>query len=203
MSKRTLFLIFALFLITFVLLMMALYKPQSSKTAQIVPTPVESITQTTLSFGKLTVATSSSTLRQPAYRNYSLPIEISTGKNKVTTVQLELMYDTRLLTNVAITPGSFFTKPNVLLDKIDVETGRVSYALSIGPTGQASTGKSVVANLTFSVKTNISEEVAIIFLPKTLVTAEGINDSVLKQAINGLFEIGEKPSTPSATKLTP
>lgn len=195
MSKRTLFLIFALFLITFVLLMMALYQPQAPKTAPIVSTPTkEPVAQSMLSFGNPVIATTSSTTTL----NYSLPVNITTGKNKVTAVQLELQYDPLVLTNVAVTPSSFFTDPIVLLNQIDTKTGRISYAFGVPPAGQAVAGKGVVANLTFSTRAKISERTAIIFLPKTLVTAEGIAESVLQQSANGLFSVGNLNSTSSA-----
>jgi hypothetical protein len=196
MSKRTLFLIFALSIITFVLLMIAVYQPQAPKVTQITPTPVESIAQTALSFGNPSVATSSST----SILNYSLPIYISTGKNKVTAVQLELQFDPVLLPNITVAPGSFLTNPVVLLNQIDYKAGRISYAFGIGPTGQGIAGQGIVANLTFSVKAKTPEKTAIIFLPKTLVTAEGISKSVLKESNVGQFTLGIDNSTPSATK---
>lgn len=195
MSKRTLFLIFALFLITLVLLVMAIYQPQAPKTIQTAVPTKEPVAQTTLSFGNPVIATSSSAI----ILNYSLPINISTGKNKVTTVQLELQYDPLILTDVAAVPGTFFAKPNIILPlKIDKKTGRMSYVLGVGITDQSVTGKGVVANITFSVKAGTFEKTAIIFLPKTLVTAEGVSESVLKPTINGIFTVGEKPSTSSA-----
>jgi len=197
MSKRTLFLIFALFIITFALLLMALYQPQAPKP---IPTTVikEPIEQTILSFGNPVIATSSTSLRQPTDLNYSLPINISTGKNKVTAVQLELQYDPLILTNVAVTPASFFAKPDILLNQIDTKTGRISYALDVGLTTlQGVVGRGTVANLTFSVKAGTPEQTAIIFLPKTLVADQEIKGNVLKQTTNGIFTVGEVPLTPS------
>src|SRR3989344_4022792 len=194
MSKRTLFLIFALFLITFVLIMLALYQPQASKTTIATPTK-EPVAQTTLLFGSPVIATSSSAVTL----NYSLPINISTGKNKVTAVQLELQYDPAILTDVAVVPGSFFTNPVTLLNQIDVKTGRISYAFGAGLKDPGVIGKGIVAHLTFSAGVGITEKTAIIFLPKTLVTAEGISESALKQTANALFTVGLIPSaTPSA-----
>lgn len=199
MSKRTLFLIFALFLITSVLLVMALYQPQAPKTAQIVTAPKEPIAQTMLSFGNPSIATSSSV----SVLNYSLPVNIQTFKNKVTTVQLELQYDPEILTDVAVVPGAFFPNPNVLLNQIDIKTGRITYAFGVGLNDQGVVGKGIVANLTFSVKTKTPEKTAIIFLPKTLVTAEGINQTVLKSSGNALFTVGITPSiTPSVPQIS-
>jgi len=194
MSKRTLFLIFALFLTAFALLVLALYQPQAPKTT-ITPVPKESVAQTILSFGSPFIATSSSAITL----NYSLPVNINTFKNKVTAVQLELQYDPAILTNVKVASGSFFPNPEVLLSQIDTNTGRISYAFDAGLTGKGIAGNGVVANLTFSVKANILQKTAIIFLPKTLVAAEGISGSVLGKTTNGLLTIGEKPSTQSAT----
>jgi len=188
MSRRTLFLIFALFLITFVLLVVALYQPSVPKTTQTtVTTPKQPVAQTVLSFGNPSVATSSST----SALSYSLPVNISSGKNKVTAVQLELQYDPEILTDVVVVPGSFFPSPNVLLNQINPKTGRISYAFGIGLNGQGVTGKDTVAHLTFSTKTTTPVKTAIIFLPKTLVTAQGISETVLKQATAGEFTIGE------------
>ena len=69
MSRRTLFLIFALFIITLVLLMMALYQPQAPKALPIT-TVKEPVAQTILSFGNPVIATSSSI----STLNYSLPV---------------------------------------------------------------------------------------------------------------------------------
>ena len=123
MSKRTLFLIFALFVITFVLLIITLYNPSNPKPAPIVTVPKESVEQTILSFGQ-PVATSSSSVTS---LTYSLPITITTGKNKVTAVQLEMQYDPQVLTNVSITPSVFFKNPEILLSQIDEKTGRITF----------------------------------------------------------------------------
>jgi len=201
MSKRTLFLIFALFIITFVLLVMALYNPNSKPiTVQITPTPKEEIAQTILSFGEPSVATSSSV----STLSYSLPINISTGKNKVTAVQLEMQYDPEVLRNVVVVPGSFFKNPTILLDQINEKTGRISYAFGVGLTEPSLVGQGVVATITFEAKATsdvakarLPQETSILFLPKTLVTAEGISQSVLKEASNAEFTVGLNSPTPN------
>ena len=195
MSKKTLFLIFALFLIAFTLLIVAIYQPQAPKTTQVTPTPVKKIiSQSALSFGSPSLDASSSA----STPTYSYPVNISTGENKVTAVQLELQYDPKIMTDVKVIPGPFFKNPDTLLNQIDAATGRISYALSVGLTAQGITGTGTVANITFSVKDKTAEKVAIIFLPKTLITATGETQSVLKQTTNGLFTIVKESSTPSA-----
>ena len=195
MSKRTLFLIFALFVITLVLLMMALYTPKTKPApAQTVTVPQEPIAQTVLAFGSPTIATSSSSAI-----NYSLPVNITTGKNKVTAIQMELQYDPLLLTNVSVAVGSFFRNPIVLLNQIDTKTGRISYAFGINPGEQGIIGKGIAVNLNFSTKTVIPQQTAIIFLPKTFVGAQGLTVSSLKETKNILFTVGTKNSTPSSS----
>ena len=150
MSKRTLFLIFALFIIASVLLVVVLYKPSPinpSLPTQAI-TPIEPAAQTILSFGGLTSSPSAA---------YSIPINIETLKNKVTAVQLEMQYDPKVLTNVVVTPGSFFKNPVILLNQIDAKTGRISYAFGINPTDQAVAGNGIVATLTFGTKTTVLE----------------------------------------------
>ena len=199
MSKRTLFLIFALFVITGVLLALALYTPSNPKPIPTVTVPKESIEQTVLSFGEPAAASSSA-----AALNYSIPINITTGKNKVTAVQLEMQFDPKVLTNVSVTPGIFFKNPNVLLNQIDAKTGRITYAFGIGPLDQGVVGTGIAATLNFSVKAGAPQQTTILFLPKTLVTAEGEAESVLKEANVAIFTVGKDNSTPpSAPTVQP
>ena len=184
MSKRTLFLIFALFVITGVLLMMALYNPNAKPAiTQIIPTKEKQIAQTILSFGNLVSSPSAA---------YSVPINI-TGENKVTAVQLEMQYDPEVLTNVEVAPGSFFKNPTILLNQIDEKTGRISYAFGINPADQGVMGQGVIATLSFQAKTQAPVQTQIMFLPKTLVTAENTNESVLKTTNDAVFTVVAAP----------
>ena len=198
MSKRTLFLIFALFIIVSVLLVIALYKPSNPKPVQTVIIPKEPIEQTVLSFGE-PVATSSSI----SNLTYTLAINIETGNNKAAAVQLELQFDPKVLTNVSIAPGVFFKNPIVLLNQIDAKTGRISYAFGISPAEQGVNGKGIAATLTFEAKSGTPQQTSILFLPKTLVTAQGVAQTVLKTTTNALFTVGVVPSiTPSNSPPT-
>ena len=176
MSKRTLLLILTLLGITGILLYAALKKPAPPPVVQIIiPTPTP-IAQTQLLFGALSSAPS--TLGK---LTHSLPITISTGTNKVTAVQMELQYDPKILINVSITPGTFLGNPVILLKKVDQKNGRVSYALGISPQDNGKIGSGEVAILTFETLVQIPTQTSIQFLPKSLVTAEGITQSVLAQ----------------------
>ena len=115
-------------------------------------------------------------------------------KNKVTAVQLELQYDSKVLSNVSVVPGSFFNNPNILLNQIDAKTGRISYAFGVGLEEKGLAGQGIVATLTFETNAGITQQTRISFLPKTLVTAENINQSVLKQTNDSVLIIGETPT---------
>ena len=117
----------------------------------------------------------------------------------MTAVQLELQYDPNILTDIEVVPGPFFANPQILLDQIDIKAGRISYALGLGQNEKATTGSGTVANITFSVKSKLPEKTAMIFLPKTLVTADGISGSALKRTDVGQFLVGIVNSTSSAT----
>ena len=192
MSKRTLLLIFALFVITSVLLAVALYKPMPQPLVPQTITPVQKQpdAQTTLSFSE-----PSFTISSTSARTYSVPINISTGENKVTAVQLELQYDPKLLTNVEVVPGPFFTNPIPLLEQIDQTTGRISYAFGVNPAAEGVSGIGVVATITFRALSTAPLQTGIIFLPKTLVTAERISQSVLKESIDARINLGVTAET--------
>jgi hypothetical protein len=175
-------------------LILAFYQPSTPKTVQKTTTVEQPAGQTVLSFENPSVSTPSSVFAL----NYSLPVTISTGGNKVTAVQLELQYDPNILTNIEVVPGPFFANPQILLNQIDIKVGRISYALGIGQNEKATTGSGTAVNITFSVKSKLPEKTAIIFLPKTLVTAEGINGSALKRTNVGQFLVGISTSTPSS-----
>ena len=186
MPKRTLYLIIVLFLTALGLMFIAQLTPYP-KTPQpnIVAIPTPAVAQTALLFDEISMSTSS------AKPLYSLPIIIQTGKNLVTGVQLELSYDPEIITNVSIQQGSFFLKPVVLLNNIDKENGRISYALGINPQDSGKKGEDIVATLNF--KTNVLSPTAttISFLPKTLVTAEDVEQSVLKSTSPTQFIVGQ------------
>lgn len=108
-------------------------------------------------------------------------VNIDTGTNKVTGVQIELSYDPKVLTSVDIKPGTFFENPVILLKEINIKEGTVSLALGVSPGLGGIYGSGTAAVLTFNTASD-SGETTISFLPKTLVSGEGIIQSVLKSA---------------------
>lgn len=182
MSKRTILLIVVLIVVTvglFVIALLSINKqtpPQintTGSTPTVTPTPPA---HTILALDPTTVTMASS--------SGSINVTINTNGDNITAVQLELQYDPAVLTNVKLTPGTFLPDASVLINNVDPSTGRISYALIIAsPTG-AKSGSGTIATLSFSTLPTTKTQTDIIFLPKSLVTAVGIDPSVLKSTTN-------------------
>jgi hypothetical protein len=187
MSRKTLILILLLVLVTVGLLVIALIPAvKSPVVTKLTTPPALPYAQTKLSL---------STPAKLAVNSYSTDVIISSGNNKTTAVQLEISYDPKVLTNVDIKTGSFFTTPVVLLKKIDTVNGRLSYALGINPTQKATSGNGTVATITFSTAANTTAtQTPINFEPKTAATAVGYAQSVLKQTTGVLFSFSPTPT---------
>lgn len=189
MSNRTLVLIIALIAITVGLLWMALKNSPVPPPAATQPTVVPVLPQTSILFGSLSTAFSTASAK-----TYSLPIKIATGNNKTTGVQLELSYDPKVLTNVSVNAGSFFVNPFILINRVDEKNGRISYAIGISPQDSGKTGNGIVATLNFDAQKPTPQSTSIVLLPKSLVTAEGTDRSVLKATTSAQFIVGEAPA---------
>lgn len=191
---KTFLLIIVLALITGFLLFLAL-RIQKNQVSISTPTVTEILPQTDIS---LLEPTASKTAKLKS--EFKSEIQIDTGQNKVTTVQLELSYNPKVLGSVDIASGSFFLNPTVLLKKIDPVGGTISYALSASDEKGIS-GKGILAILTFTPVAGQSGETQISFLPKTQVTAENLLQSALKSTTAIVFSLGPTlmPSQPPAS----
>ena len=192
MSRRTLILIVVLIGITAILLAIALTPKQAPVPSVQKPTPGISYAQTTLRINNTPTAVNSTSSAVPVY---STDVTITTGNNKVNAVQLELSFDVAHLYNVDIKPGPLFQNSVELLKKVDNQKGTISYALAGGIGQKGVTGGGTVAVITFSQKGKPGDLARINFLPKTLVTAQGIDKSVLKTAVGATFEVAGASAT--------
>jgi len=193
MSRRTLILIVVLIGITAVLLAIALTPKQAPTPVKQPSVPSISYAQTTLRINNNPTAVISTS---SIVSLYSTDVTITTGNNMVNAVQLELSFDTTHLYNVDIKPGLLFQNGVELLKKVDNQKGTISYAIA-SPLGQKGfSGSGVVAVITFAEKGNPGETAQINFLPKSLVTAQGIDKSVLKTAVGATFPIAETSTPP-------
>ncbi len=108
----------------------------------VMPEDKTGIAQTTLAFSPSPYALTATT--------GSLAITIASDSNKITAAQLEISYDPTMLTNITITPGTFFDNPLVLLKNIDSKNGKIFYAIALQPTAQAKSGAGTLATITFT-----------------------------------------------------
>lgn len=191
MSNRTLILIISLIIITVGLLWMALKNSPVPPPATSEPTVAPVLPQTTISFGEL-----STVLSTTSAKIYSLPIKITTANNKATGVQLELSYDPEVLTNVNVNAGSFFVNPFILINKVDEKNGRISYAIGINPQDTGRQGNGIVAIINFQAQKPTLQSTTIVLLPKSLVTAEDADRSVLKATTSAQFIVGDVLASP-------
>ena len=185
MSKRTLILITFLTLLTAFFVYLAVSqnstKPVVTKNAPVTPTKKPSQAFTTLALTPQKVVLTGKT--------GTIAVEVDTHgeKNKVTAVQLELKYDSSVVSNLSIQPGTFLEGAAPMINSIDAKTGRVTYALGISPTKSAKGGKGVVATITFQANLAAGRSTEITVLPTSIITAEGIAESVLLKSTSALI----------------
>lgn len=195
MTKQTFGLLAVLVLITGTLVYFAVSTPGGKKIEQqqtVVAKPTETPGHTSLAFSPNPVSVSSS--------SGSVDVNVDSGGDALTGVQLELSYDPLVLTSVQLTPAGFFDNSSVLINKIDSANGKVSYAIVIPPTGTAKKGVGTVATLKFTADWSTANQTAIKFLPKSLATAEGLSKSVLKTTSDVTIIFAESSTTlPQAT----
>jgi hypothetical protein len=112
----------------------------------------------------------------------SVTIGIDTRTNRVSSLQLELQFNPAILGQVTLQPATGSAvlpqQTKVLYTRVDQTTGRVSLFLNTSDLQ----GKGPIATLSFIPQT-ASGSSKIIFLDKTMVTAQGTDLSVLKNTV--------------------
>jgi hypothetical protein len=187
--RKTIILIVALILITVGLVYLSISSMPQGNQQTGKPQAAVDFAQTNFELSSVPILDpASSTSAVPVYY---LSLDMTTGQNKVTAVQIELQYDPAALTNVDIVPAEKSQGWTELIKKVDAENGVVSYALGITPGQKGVSGSGPVAKLTFSKTYGFSEQTRISFLPKTMATAESYDKSVLKTSTGTLFSFPE------------
>lgn len=133
---------------------------------------------------------------------YFSEVLINTNGNKVTSVQLELLLDSKLLKDFQIKEGNFFESPVELIKKIDEKEGRITFALGAQSESEGMSGKAIVATIYYSPVSNKEIITAINFLPKTEVSAQGFSASALSGTFDGLVNIKAVTPTKAPTKVS-
>ena len=113
----------------------------------------------------------------------TLQVTIDSHMNEITGVQLEMQYDPQTLANVTVEPGPFLPEPLILKNTVDQATGKITFIMGITPQQNPVKGKGTVATLKFTKKATSSATTDITILPESEVTAQGINTTVLKEAM--------------------
>ena len=183
--NKTLLLVIGLVILTGVLLAISLYSKGSSPIPSIIKNDEES------NFAKTSLVLSEEVRKSSASGVYEVDVSIDSDGNEVTGVQLELSYDPKVLGKVDIKPGSFLSNPVVILKKIDTDSGKITYMLGNQLGNPGVKGQGTVAVISFS-KTG-DNETSIDFLPQTLVTAQGQDQSVLKETVSGVIGNPQSP----------
>lgn len=203
MPKRTLALIIGLVLLTVILLFAATRSDNKPAQQQPQPStaPVTSPTPTPPAYTTLNLAPNPVTVT--ANGTGTIQVLIDTQQNVATGVQLELSYDPKAITNVVVTPGTFFQNPLIIpqWNKVDPQTGRISHAQVLQPAQDGVQGKGIVATITFSkVAGTPLTTTTLEFMPKTAVTTTQsvTTSSVLKTSTGATINL----STPAAQQTT-
>lgn len=179
MSRKTIALISGLVLLTIVLVALAVKtsqpSSQTSPTAQNESNPTTAVEAKTMLYMAPATVTGNTA---------SVNVGLDSQDNEITAVQMEISYDPKVLSFVSVTPSSLFAQGVPLINTVDRKNGRISYAVGLSPQQVSTphTGKIDVATLEFtkigSASGSTSTEIQ--FLPKSLVSARGVAQSVLK-----------------------
>lgn len=177
MPRKTLALILGLVLVTVILFIIAIQtgKNQTNQMeqAKLQATPTPDVAHTVLSMSPDPVEVVSGVTG-------TVSVNIDPSDNPVTAIQLEILYDPTMLSNVKVTPGPLFSTGVGLINKNDVQTGRYTYAVGISPSQNPVSEKGVAALISFVPRGVPGKQSQIILQPTSLATARGVASSVLK-----------------------
>ncbi len=186
--KRTVMLIIFLIFAASILLIYAISSQPVSKPAlDINISPTQTVSVTTTSSADSSLYFSPDYIELSTSDSASLDIMINSGKNQITGIQLEIGYDPEVFSEIILTPGKFLPQATVLLNENDEKNGRVSYALVLPPSVLPISGTGTVVNVRLTKSTDVSDAsnpTTISILPKSLVSAIGIEGSVLREVKN-------------------
>lgn len=183
MSKKTIALILSLVAITVILFLMTV-SVKNSVNKPVPKVPAIPVLQTYLVMNP-------GTTTLPANGKGTIAIVMDTRTNEVNAVQLDISYDPKILTNIAIEPSGYFTGGEILLNKIDKKNARIILFMGVPHNQPSFKGKSTIATISFTVLPTLNKNVRtyLAFTPRTIVSAKGINISVIKQATGTIINL--------------
>ncbi len=183
MPRKTLFLIIALAVTSIFLIFLAVTSEKTlikKELTKFNPVPQKKAVAKTTSL-YFDPAALSATSASPS----SVSVSFDTGNQEIAGIQVELSFDPKQITNVAIQtpPDSLFgPSPTVLFNEVNQVTGRISYAVAISSAQKQVVGKGKVLNISFQkAYTANLPKTEIKFIDKTMVSKIGEDESVLKE----------------------
>ncbi|GDX62015.1 hypothetical protein LBMAG33_3250 [Candidatus Levyibacteriota bacterium] len=123
-------------------------------------------------------------------------LNISTGNNLITSAEIRLTYDPKIISITNIEPGGFFINPSVVFNKNNVENGIIIYAI-ISREGKNKNG--TIAKLTIqNISGKLGELSKIDISPESIITSSNSQSNLLKSAIGTSIKfINDKIITPT------
>ena len=104
---------------------------------------------------------------------------MNSQQEKPTFLQLELGYNSLLLKQISIEPDSLLQAPQILLNKIDQQTGRISFAISF--IGDNFSSGSAIARVNFVAQpAPFGQTTPISFLPKTTIRTTSTTNPLIQ-----------------------
>lgn len=118
--------------------------------------------------------------------NSNLPVtlEVNSGQNQITALDILIKYDPQYLKLNTLTTGSFLSKCKLIEEKVNPIAGTI-HLIFLSPLNQAITGQGNALKIDFqTLKATIDNPVTITILPQTKISAISENLSVLKSSIS-------------------
>lgn len=203
MSIRTLLLIIFLGVITTILLWVAFTTQPQKQNTTISQKPLASLTPTPTP-AKATLIFLPNSVSLSASQSASFDIQLDSAGNTVTSVQLEISYNPAVLTNVQVqapeaTKNLFSPIQLITLRNVDRKNGEISFGFTIPRAAKAQKQSGVIATVSFTANSPTQALSTLLFLPKTLVTQQGSNESILGDSLPATILIKGPLPTQSAT----
>ncbi len=198
MSKKTITLIVVLAIVAILLVVAAVSPKGGINLNQVMtngtPTPSPVVPRSVLSFSPNPLVTT--------VGKNTLDIVIDGNGDNVSGVDMEITYDPKMFTLIDIAPTDYFENVFVLYKKIDPLKGKMILSFAIPPGGTGKKGSGAVARISFTTTRTMGETMFTI-LPSTVVTAQGVKTSVLKESTNAKVVFSAITPTKAIPTTTP
>ncbi len=122
-----------------------------------------------------------------------LDMYINAQENKVTAVQLEISYDPTALQYVSIKGTDLLAGRPELIKRIDEKNGRITFAAGVAPQDKnfSIQGADEIGKLVFRKLRTNETQTEVKLLPVSLVTARGVEQSVMTQAKGTIVNLSQ------------